>query len=443
MERSDIIIIGGGPGGYEIAAELADKGMKVTLVERDLLGGTCLNRGCIPTKCLCATAEAALNAQSASALGIEIKDISIDYGKARARMHTVVDDMRDGVRQVLSKVQVINGTATVNADGSIQVGDTQLVADKVLIATGSKPARLPIPGAELALTSDELLQTELPQPQRLTIIGGGVIGIEFASIYAALGTEVTVLEYCKEILPPFDADIAKRLRMALQSRGIKFVTGANVKAISTDMTVSFETRRGEATAEADMVLMATGRRPVLPDGLQEAGIELTERGFIEVDELMRTTRPGFYAAGDVTGICMLAHAASVQARVALCEDADVDLNIIPSAVFSVPEAAMAGLTATECERLGIECATARCNYAANGKAQAVGVASTGLVKLVYNPQTRLLLGVHVLGAHASDLVAEAVALMHGMVTIDELAGDIVHSHPTLSELLQAAARNAS
>ena len=443
MERSDIIIIGGGPGGYEIAAELADKGMKVTLVERDLLGGTCLNRGCIPTKCLCATAEAALNAQSAAALGVETKDISIDYGKARARMHAVVDDMRDGVRRVLSKVQVINGTATVNADGSIQVGDTQLVADKVLIATGSKPARLPIPGAELALTSDELLQTELPQPQRLTIIGGGVIGIEFASIYAALGTEVTVLEYCKEILPPFDADIAKRLRMALHSRGIKFVTGANVKAISTDMTVSFETRRGEATAEADMVLMATGRRPVLPDGLQEAGIELTERGFIEVDELMRTTRPGFYAAGDVTGICMLAHAASAQARVALCEDADVDLNIIPSAVFSVPEAAMAGLTATECERLGIECTTARCNYAANGKAQAAGVASTGLVKLVYNPQTRLLLGVHVLGAHASDLVAEAVALMHGMVTIDELAGDIVHSHPTLSELLQAAARNAS
>ena len=231
--------------------------------------------------------------------------------------------------------------------------------------------------------------------------------------------------------------------MALHSRGIKFVTGANVKAISTDMTVSFETRRGEATAEADMVPMATGRRPVLPDGLQEAGIELTERGFIEVDELMRTTRPGFYAAGDVTGICMLAHAASAQARVALCEDADVDLNIIPSAVFSVPEAAMAGLTATECERLGIECTTARCNYAANGKAQAAGVASTGLVKLVFNPQTRLLLGVHVLGAHASDLVAEAVALMHGMVTIDELAGDIVHSHPTLSELLQAAARNAS
>lgn len=443
MERSDIIIIGGGPGGYEIAAELADKDMKVTLVERDLLGGTCLNRGCIPTKCLCATAEAALNAQSASALGVEIKDISIDYDKARARMHAVVDDMRDGVRRVLSKVQVINGTATVNADGSIQVGDTQLVADKVLIATGSKPARLPIPGAELALTSDELLQTELPQPRRLTIIGGGVIGIEFASIYAALGTEVTVLEYCKEILPPFDADIAKRLRMALQSRGIKFVTGANVKAITTDMTVSYETRRGEATAEADMVLMATGRRPVLPDGLQEAGIELTERGFIEVDELMRTTRPGFYAAGDVTGICILAHAASAQARVALCEDADVDLNIIPSAVFSVPEAAMAGLTAAECERLGIECATARCNYAANGKAQAAGVASTGLVKLVYNPQTRLLLGVHVLGAHASDLVAEAVALMHGMVTIDELAGDIVHSHPTLSELLQAVARNAS
>lgn len=443
MERSDVIIIGGGPGGYEIAAELADKGQKVTLIERDRLGGTCLNRGCIPTKCLCATAEAALNAHSASALGVDVKDVVIDYGKARARMHGIVDSMRDGVQQVLSKVQVVSGVAHINADGTVQVEDAQFAADKVLIATGSAPSRLPIPGAEYAVTSDDLLQDDLPQPRRLTIIGGGVIGIEFASIYAALGTEVTVLEYCKEILPQFDVDIAKRLRMSLQSRGIKFATGANVKSVAADRTVTYETRRGETSVESDMVLMATGRRPVLPDGLTDAGIKLTERGFIEVDERMRTTRPGFYAAGDVTGICMLAHAASAQARLALCEDADIDLDIIPSAVFCTPEAAMAGLTAADCERHGIECTTARCNYAANGKAQAAGVASSGLVKLVYNPQTRLLLGVHVLGAHASDIVAEAVALMHGMVTIDELATDIVHAHPTLSELLPTAARNAT
>ncbi len=443
MERSDIIIIGGGPGGYEIAAKLADKGMKVTLIERDRLGGTCLNRGCIPTKCLCATADAALNARTSSALGIDVNGVSVNYERARARMHEVVDGMRNGVQQMLSKVHVINGTASINADGSVQIGSVQLSADKVLIATGSAPARLPIPGAEYAATSDELLQEDLPLPSRITIIGGGVIGVEFASIYAALGTDVTVLEYCKEILPQFDGDIAKRLRISLQSRGIKFVTGANVKSIASDRTVTYETRRGEASVEADMVLMATGRSPVLPDGLHEAGIELNNRGFIEVDERMCTTRPGFYAAGDVTGLCMLAHAASAQARLALCEDSDVDLNIIPSAVFCTPEAAMAGLTVADCERIGIECATARCNYAANGKAQAAGIASTGLVKLVYNPQTRMLLGAHVLGAHASDLVAEAVALMHGMVTIDELATDIVHAHPTLSELLPAAARNAS
>lgn len=443
MERSDIIIIGGGPGGYEIAAELAGKGLEVTLIERGKLGGTCLNRGCIPTKCLCATAEAAISARTASALGVDAKDVCVDYAAARKRMHEIVDSMRDGVAHILSKVKVIDGVASVTADGAIKVGETLMTADKVLIATGSEPARLAVPGAEHAVTSDEMLQNDHPLPRRLTIIGGGVIGIEFASIYAALGSEVTVLEYCKEILPPFDADIAKRLRMALQARGIKFVTGANVRSISAERSVAYETRRGEATIDADIVLMATGRRPVLPDGLQEAGIELTDRGFIEVDERMRTTRRGFYAAGDVTGLCMLAHAASAQARVALCEDADIDLNIIPSAVFSAPEAAMAGLTEADCERLGIECAIARCNYAANGKAQAADVASVGMVKLVYSPQTRLLLGAHVLGAHASDLVAEAVALMYGMVTIDELATDIVHSHPTLSELLQTASRNAT
>ena len=195
---------------------------------------------------------------------------------------------------------------------------------------------------------------------------------------------------------------------------------------------------------ADMVLMATGRKPVFPHGLKEAGIELNERGFIAVDERMRTSREGFYAAGDVTGICMLAHAASAQARVALFHDDSIGtgLDIIPAAVFSVPEAAMVGLTAAECERHGIEYNTARCNYASNGKAQAEGVASSGLVKIVYNPHTRLILGVHILGAHASDLVAEAAALIYGMTSIDDLAQGLVHCHPTLSELLQTAARAA-
>lgn len=443
MERFDAIIIGGGPGGYEIASELAAKDKSVVLIERDHLGGTCLNRGCIPTKCLCATANAALSAKNAEVFGVEVGAVSVDFAKAVDRMRGIVGDMRGGVEQLLSKVNVVSGCASITPDGNVDVNGKTYAADRILIATGARPAVLNIPGAEYAVTSDDILQNMTQLPDGIVIIGGGVIGIEFASIFNALGCGVTVVEYCKEILPQFDADIAKRLRLALQGRGVKFATGATVKSISAEHEVTYETRRGEASVKAETVLMATGRRPVLPDGLEAAGIELTERGFIAVDDNMQTTRRGIYAAGDVTGICMLAHAASAQARVAMCEDSDVDLDIIPSAVFSTPEAAMTGLTAADCERYGIVCATAKCNYAANGKAQADGVAATGLVKLVYNPETRLLLGAHVLGAHASDLVAEASALMYGMVSIDDLAYGLVHSHPTVSELLQSAARSAT
>lgn len=442
MERYDVIIIGAGPGGYEVAAELAAAGSRVALVERDKNGGTCLNRGCIPTKCLCATAATALTAKNAAAFGVGTGEVTIDFAAALKRMNGIVDGLRESVDAMLSGVDVIRGTASVTPDGHVKVDGETYSADRVLIATGSAPARLAIPGAEHAVTSDDILQNpDMKLPARLVIIGGGVIGIEFASIFNALGTEVTVVEYCKEILPQFDADIAKRLRLALQARGIKFATGAAVKSIADDRSVVYETRRGEAVVAADMVLMATGRKPVVPEGVEAAGIELTEKGFIAVDELMRTSREGFYAAGDVTGLCMLAHAATAQARVALLPEAEgVELNIIPSAVFSTPEAAMVGLTTEQCERHGVECATAKCNYAANGKAQAEG--ASGLVKIVYSPQTRLILGVHVLGAHASDIVAEAAALMYGMTTVDELAGDLIHSHPTLSELLPLAARNA-
>ena len=440
MERFDILIIGSGPAGYEIAAELAAKGQNVALVERDRTGGTCLNRGCIPTKCLCATAQSVIAARNAAVFGVATGSVSVDYSKAFMRMRDVVGELRSGVEQMLAKVNVVRGCASITPDGSIDVAGKLYSAEKVLIATGSAPSRLSIPGAELALTSDDILEGNMTLPERLVIIGGGVIGIEFASIYNALGCDVTVIEYCKEILPQFDSDIAKRLRIALQARGINFATGAAVRSISPDMEVLYTNRRGDDYVKADMVLMATGRRPVLPTGCIEAGIEVDDRGFISVDERMRTTRDGFYAAGDVTGICMLAHAATAQARIALT-DADVDLDIIPSAVFSAPEVAMAGLTAADCERYGVQCRTARCNYASNGKAQAMG-ATSGCVKLVYNPETRLILGAHVLGEHASDLVAEVAALMYGMTTIDELAEGLVHSHPTLSELLQTAAKNA-
>ena len=425
-----------------MAAELAASGACVAIVERDKAGGTCLNRGCIPTKCLCATASRALEARNAAEFGVNVGGVSVDYAAARKRMLQVVDNLRDGVRAVLGDVRYIQGDATINPDGSISVAGEQFAADKTLIATGSRPSRPNIPGIENAITSDELLERDMPLPARLIIVGGGVIGIEFASIYNALGSKVTVVEYCKEILPQFDADIAKRLRMALKARGVDFFTGAAVKSIGEDGSVVCDTRKGAVTIGGDLVLVATGRTPVVPQGVAEAGIELDERGFIVVDDALCTTRPGFYAAGDVTGICMLAHAAAAQARRALLpEAADVELDIIPSAVFSVPEAAMVGLTAAQCEAHGAEYLECKATYAANGKAQADGCPA-GVVKIVYSPATRLILGVHVLGEHASDIVAEAAALMYGMVTVDDLASDLVHGHPTLSEILQAAAKTA-
>ena len=441
MERSDILIIGGGPGGYEIAARKAAEGCSVTLIEQSDLGGTCLNRGCIPTKCLCGTARTALEIREAAKFGIDTGEVSVDHARAKARMHGIVDGLRNDVTQALRMVKVVKATARILPDGTIEAGGELYAADKVLIATGSAPARLRVEGAELAITSDELLSEGATLPASVVIIGGGVIGIEFASILNALGTEVTVVEFCREILPQFDPDVAKRLRLALQGRGVRFATGASVKSIRAGMEVVYDTRRGEATATAETVLMATGRRPIVPDGTAEAGITLSEHGFIEVDERMRTSREGFYAAGDVTGICMLAHAASAQAEIALSDNAEIDLDIIPSAVFSTPEAAMVGLTADRCAAIGLEHAVGRCNYASNGKALADG--ATGLVKIVYNPRTRLILGVHVLGEHASDIVAEAAALMYGMVSVDDLASGLIHSHPTLSELLQTAARNAT
>lgn len=437
MERFEYLIIGAGPGGYEVAARLARRGHSVALIERELPGGTCLNRGCIPTKCLCATASTLLTLRKAAVMGVTVDGtVAVDYPAALSRMHGVVDGLRGGVESLLRGVALVHGEARFLPDGSVEAAGRVFCADKILISTGSRPAILPVEGAGYAVTSDDILEKDMPLPARLTIIGAGVIGIEFASIFSAMGVDVTVVEYCKEILPMFDTDIAKRLRMALQGRGVSFVLGASVQSIGADRTVRYTGKKGDAVVEGDLVMMAVGRWPVVPEGAREAGIELTDRGFVAVDADMQTTRPGVYAAGDVTGICMLAHVASAQARKALL-GIDVRMDIIPSAVFSEPEAAMVGLTAAECDRRGIPYATARASYASNGKALAGGAAS-GSVKMLYDPDTRLLLGVQVLGEHASDLVAECAALMYAGVDVDAVADKLIHAHPTLSELIPSA-----
>ncbi|MDE6396029.1 MAG: FAD-dependent oxidoreductase, partial [Muribaculaceae bacterium] len=231
MTQSDLIIIGAGPGGYELAARRAAAGERVVIIEDRQVGGTCLNRGCIPTKCLCRSAEVLKTVREAEAFGVKAGEVNVDYSRAVARMNAVVDSLRQGVETLLKGCEVVEGRGEFTPEGHVRVGEREFSAPRIIIATGSKPAMLPIPGAELAMTSDELLAMET-LPESMAIIGGGVIGLEFASIMNEFGVNVTVIEYCKEILPPFDKDVAKRLRSLLSRRGITFVTGSAVTSVT-------------------------------------------------------------------------------------------------------------------------------------------------------------------------------------------------------------------
>lgn len=431
MTEADIIVIGAGPGGYETAAEAAAGGAKVVLIERGELGGTCLNRGCIPTKALCRSAEVAQIVKNAAVFGVNAQELSFDYARAVKRKDEVVAALREGVDTLLSKVNIVAGEARFTAPHTVAVGSEEFTAPKIIIATGSRPAQLPVPGAELTVNSDFMLaMTTLPQS--LIIIGGGVIGMEFAGIYSSFGVKVTVLEFCPEILPPFDEEVAKRLRMAMKRKGVEIVTSAQVTAITAD-GVDCVVKGKSRSYTAQMVLMAVGRTPVVPAGATEAGIELGARGAIEVDSKFSTSVDGVYAIGDVNGKCMLAHAAAAQGRTVLGKD--IDLSVVPSAVFTIPECAMVGATEKECAARGIPYTVGKSTFRANGKAMSMDEPD-GLVKLIVGEDGKLL-GCHICGAHAADLVQEAATIISAGLPAATLA-EVIHGHPTLGETLPAA-----
>lgn len=441
----DIIILGAGPGGYETAVEAAREGLSVAVVERDHLGGTCLNRGCIPTKALLRSAEVLDIINRAEEFGVTVNVAAIDYSRAVERKNSVVGQLREGVATLLSNplITVVKGEGEIVSPREVKVGDTLLTADRaIIIATGSAPAALPIEGADLTITSDDLLaMTDLPKS--MVIIGGGVIGLEFAGILNSFGVDVTVVEFCKEILPNFDHDIAKRLRTSMSRRGVTFAVSAAVTGVSVAddgrRIVTYDRKGKVASFEAEAVLMAVGRRPVVPKGVEEAGVAVGRRG-IEVDDNMLTSVAGVYAIGDVNGRCMLAHAASAQGKVALAHilgrKSAINLDVVPSAVFTSPEAAMVGLTEEAATDRGVEYDVRRTTFRANGKALAMGE-SDGLVKILKAKESGKIIGCHVLGPHASDLVAgTALAISRGLTAADILA--TIHSHPTLSEVIISA-----
>ncbi len=436
MRKSDIIIIGSGPAGMEAAARAIAAGRDTVIIERDLLGGTCLNRGCIPTKALCRSAETVRTVREASRYGVDVGVFTPSFLSALERKDAIVAELRGNVESMLSKAEIVHGEARFVASDTVVVDNMEYTAPMIVIATGSKASGLPVAGAEHAVTSDGLLSLE-SVPESICIIGGGVIGVEFACILAEFGVKVTVVEYCREILPGFDRDIAKRLHNLLSRRGIDIITSAAVTGISVDGSKCVEyTYKGRTEViEAEEVLMAAGRSPVIPDGVADLGIEV-RRG-ITVNDSFATSVPGVYAVGDVNGRLMLAHAASAQA--ACLMGANMNLSVIPAAVFSSPECAMVGLTEEACKEQGMAFKSVKAIFRSNGKAMAMGE-TDGLVKIIVNPESRLILGCHICGPHASDLVQEVAVAMSGGLTIDVVA-DTVHAHPTLGEVIWEAARS--
>lgn len=429
-----LLIIGGGPGGYETAVEAAKRGLEVTLISDGPLGGTCLNEGCIPTKTFCHYAE--LIEQNLKA-GLDCKP---SFAAAAQRKQAVVEQLRSGIDILLKNVQVVRGRAEFKDSKTVLCNGQEYSADKIIIATGSVSASLPIPGAESCLTSKEILDlTEVPES--LCVIGGGVIGLEFASIFRSFGSEVTVLEFCPNILPRFDVDLAKRLKQSLSKRDINIEVQAQVTRIDGN-TVTYLKKDKEFTLQADKILMAVGRRPNVEGlNLEAAGIEYTRKG-ITVNDRFETSVPGIYAVGDVTGGIMLAHAATYQGLHALnciCGQTDsIRFDLIPAAVFTMPEVATIGLTEEQCKEQELEVHCLKSFYRANGKAVSMDE-TDGYCKIIV-AQDNKILGAHLMGAHASDLIHEIAAVMNLNGNLEQLQ-NVIHAHPTLSEVLQTALHN--
>ena len=427
-----LLIIGAGPGGYETAVEAVKRGMEVTLVTDGQLGGTCLNEGCIPTKTFCHYAE--LIEQNRKA-GLEV---NIDFRNIAERKDAVIGQLRGGIESLLKGVNVVYGKASFKDAHTVTAGGQDYEADRIIIATGSQSAILPIPGADTAMTSREILALR-EVPSSICVIGGGVIGLEFASLFRSFGSEVTVLEYCKELLPRFDTDIAKRLKQALGKRGIRIETQAQVTAIDGG-TVRYIKKDTECEVQSDAVLMAVGRRANTEGlNLEAAGIEYDRRG-IKVDAGFRTSVADIYAVGDVTGGIMLAHVATYQGLRALNDiegkQDSIRFDVVPAAVFTMPEVAVVGMTEDECKEQGIAIRCLKSFYRANGKAVSMDEAE-GYCKVIASAEDGRILGCHIMGAHSSDMIHEVAVMMNMNASLSDVR-NIIHAHPTLSEVLQAA-----
>jgi dihydrolipoamide dehydrogenase len=443
-----VVIIGGGSGGYPAAFLLAQKGASVTLVEKDRLGGTCVNRGCIPTKVLLHATGVLREIRSADRMGIRTGDIDLDFTQLTKYKDDVVSSLVGGVERLCSgrKIHVIHGTAFFEAPRRLRIKETGevLEGDAVIVATGSVPATVPIEGSddEGILTSDDALALKRI-PSSIVIIGAGYIGLEFAQIFRSLGAEVTVLELLDQVLPSEDTEVASTLQKALRQEGIGILTGADVRKISGPAgrkTIEYVFKGKSKSVEADSVLMAVGRRSYTEAlGLERVGVR-TEKGCVVVNKWMETTAPGIYAVGDVVGGLMLAHVATAEAHTAfdqiLGDGQPMDYTAVPRCIYTYPEATSVGLKEAEAKERHGEVVVGRFPLRASGKARILG--ALGFAKVIAEKRYGRIVGVHLVGPHATDMISEAALAMNLECTAEELAHTI-HPHPTLSEIFMESA----
>ncbi len=452
--ETKIAIIGGGPGGYVAAIKAAQMGADVVLIEKDKLGGTCTNWGCIPTKTLVRSAEIYKNIMGAEDFGLKVEsDVKIDMPAVIKRKDKIVARLVKGIEYLLKKnnVNVINGMGKILDENTVLIeaddSRTTIKAENIIIATGSKISSIPFEGTELEDVIDSnqaLIIDELPE--EMVIVGGGIIGMEFASIYANFGVKITVVEYLDDILINVDSEISKELSRVARRKKIKIYTAARVEKITEDNNVckvSFSRKGKEKKIAADKVLMAVGREPYYEgSGIKDLDIELNENGRgIKVNKKMQTSIPNIYAIGDVTDEILLAHVASHQGIVAvnniMGEVEEMDYSAVPSAIFTDPEIATVGIDEKTAELEGIDYEVGEFPFSASGKALTMGE-NMGMVKLIKESSSAKIIGGSIVGVHATDLLAEITLAVKNGLTSKELI-ETIHAHPTTAEVIHEAA----
>ena len=452
----DVIVVGSGPGGYVAAIRAAQLGLKTAIVERESLGGICLNWGCIPTKALLKSAQVFDYINHAEDFGITVKEHSVNFDSMIKRSRTVADGMSKGVQFLMkkNKIEVINGTGKIKPGQKVEVEDekgkkTELTAKNIIIATGARSRELPnIPQDGKKIIGYREAMTLSKLPKKMVVVGSGAIGIEFAYFYNAIGVEVTVVEFLPEIVPLEDEEVSRQLARSLKKQGIKIMTNASVEQVDTKgngCKVTIKTAKGEEKVECDIVLSAVGITANIEGiGLEETGIA-TDKGKILVNDYYQTNIPGYYAIGDVIPGPALAHVASAEGiicveKIAGQDTEPLDYKNIPGCTYCSPEVASVGYTEKAAKEAGYELKIGKFPYSASGKASAAGH-KDGFVKLIFDAKYGELLGAHMIGYNVTEMIAEIVAIRKLETTGHELI-KTVHPHPTMSEAVMEAAAEA-